>query len=102
MLLSDPADRTITVDGRTLAVADLFAAAAAQASRLPGAGPVAVHAHPTLETVIAVLAGLHAGVPIVPVPPDSGAAELRHILTDSGVSLLLTQPGAPVSDRFQK
>ena len=99
MLLSDPADRTITVDGRTLAVADLFAAAAAQASRLPGAGPVAVHAHPTLETVIAVLAGLHAGVPIVPVPPDSGAAELRHILTDSGVSLLLTQPGAPVPTR---
>jgi len=100
VLLSDPADRTITVDGRTLAVADLFAAAAAQASRLPGAGPVAVHAHPTLETVIAVLAGLHAGVPIVPVPPDSGAAELRHILTDSGVRLLLTQPGAPVPTRI--
>jgi fatty acid CoA ligase FadD36 len=52
-----------------------------------------VHAHPALETVIAVLAGLHAGVPIVPVPPDSGAAELRHILTDSGANLLLTRDG---------
>ena len=97
VLPATPAGTTITVAGRTLAVDALYAAAAAQAARLP-AGPVAVHAQPTLETVIAVVAGLHAGVPIVPVPPDSGPAELRHILTDSRASLLLTQPGAAVPD----
>jgi fatty acid CoA ligase FadD36 len=94
MLPSEPADTPITVDGRTSTVADLYAAAAALAGRLPaGGGPVAVHARPTLETVIAVLAGLHAGVPVVPVPPDCGPAELRHILTDSRAALMLTQPG---------
>ncbi len=81
-----------------MVAADLYRAAAALAGRLPAGVPVAVHAHPTLETVIAVLAGLHAGAPVVPVPPDSGSAELRHILTDSGAALMLTQPGAPPPD----
>jgi fatty acid CoA ligase FadD36 len=98
VLPPEPADAPITVDGRTLAGADLYAAAAALAGRLPADGPVAVHAHPTLATVIAVLAGLHAGTPIVPVPPDSGPAEITHILADSRATLMLTQPGAAPPD----
>jgi fatty acid CoA ligase FadD36 len=89
LLPAPPADTTITVDGHTRAHSDLYAAAASLATRLTGSGPVAVIAHPTLDTVTAIVAGLHAGVPVVPVPPDSGPAELRHILTDSRATVLL-------------
>ena len=89
VLRRDPADTTITVDGETLTHADLYERAATLADRLTGAGPVAVIAHPTLQTVIAIVAGLHAGVPVVPVPPDSGPTELHHILTDSRATVLL-------------
>jgi fatty acid CoA ligase FadD36 len=95
LLPAEPADTTITVDGRTLTHADLYSAAAALASRLTGSGPVAVVAHPTLDTVVAVVAALHAGVPVVPVPPDSGPAELTHILTDSRSTLLLGDTPVP-------
>ena len=79
----------VTVDGRTLAGDDLLAAAGAVADRVEGAPVVAVHATTTLETVVAVVGCLLAGVPLVPVPPDSGPRERSHILTDSGASLVL-------------
>ncbi|MUM16619.1 acyl-CoA synthetase [Mycobacterium sp. CBMA271] len=64
---------------------DLVGAATAAAERIGGAsGPVAVLARPSIQTVLAVIAGLIAGVPIVPVPADVGMAERRHILADSG------------------
>lgn len=64
---------------------DLVGAATAAAERIGGAsGPIAVLARPSIDTVLAVVAGLIAGVPIVPVPADVGVAERRHILTDSG------------------
>ncbi|MGH3723936.1 MAG: acyl-CoA synthetase [Mycobacterium sp.] len=64
---------------------DLVGAATAAAERIGGAsGPVAVLARPSIDTVLAVIAGLIAGVPIVPVPADVGVAERRHILADSG------------------
>lgn len=64
---------------------DLVGAATAAAERIGGAsGPVAVLARPSIDTVLAVVAGLIAGVPIVPVPADVGVAERRHILADSG------------------
>ena len=37
-----------------------------------------------------MVAGLLAGVPVVPVPPDAGPAERGHILRDSGAKLVLT------------
>lgn len=54
------------------------------ASLDPAAGQVAVLARPTAPTVLAITGCLIAGVPVVPVPADFGAAERRHILTDSG------------------
>jgi fatty acid CoA ligase FadD36 len=48
-----------------------------------GASRVAVLATPTAATVLAVTGCLIAGVPVVPVPADVGAAERRHILADS-------------------
>ena len=71
------------VDG-TLSRAGLLGRAAATAARLEPGRPVAVHGTPRGETVVAVVAGLLAGAPVVPLPADSGAAERDHILGDSG------------------
>ncbi|MDT0202236.1 acyl-CoA synthetase [Nocardioides sp. AE5] len=73
----------ITVASTTLSHAEVYAAAARVAGMLSGRRRVAVLARPTMETVVAVVGALRAGVEVVPVPPDSGARELAHILTDS-------------------
>jgi fatty acid CoA ligase FadD36 len=55
---------------------------------------VAVLAKPTATTVLAVAGCLIAGVPFVPVPPDVGVAERRHLLVDSGAQAWLGElPG---------
>jgi fatty acid CoA ligase FadD36 len=77
----------MSMAGRTLRRAELFDTASAVAARIEGAGAVAVHATPTVDTVVAVVGCLLAGVPVVPVPPDSGPDERRHITTDSGAEL---------------
>lgn len=79
----------IEVAGRAVSRADLLAAAEAVAARIAGAPAVAVHAAASLETLAAVVGGLLAGVPVVPIPPDSGPGERNHILRDSGSVLLL-------------
>ncbi|MGC9667811.1 AMP-binding protein [Planosporangium sp. 12N6] len=79
----------VRVDDRQLSWEQLARRAAAVAARVAGAPAVAVDATPTLETVVAVVGCLLAGVPAVPVPPDSGPAERDHILTDSGAALVL-------------
>ncbi|MGV9481947.1 acyl-CoA synthetase [Gordonia aichiensis] len=76
---------------------DLVGAATAVAERIRGARTLAVLAHPTIETVLAVVGGVIAGVPIVPVPPDSGPRELDHILTDSGAQAWLGAAPASTS-----
>lgn len=79
---------------RSLTYAQLAAAAGGTAGRIRGAGRVAVWATPVMETAVAVVAALLAGVPAVPLNPKSGDKELAHILSDSGPSLVLTPPGA--------
>jgi fatty acid CoA ligase FadD36 len=85
--------------GRAVRVGDdeldregLWSAAAAVAERIAGADAVAVHGEASLRTVVAVVGGLLAGVPVVPVPADSGFAERRHIVRDSGAALWLGEP----------
>ena len=107
-LLGASAERSGAVarfaDGR-MSHAELVSAAAAVAERLTrtaaaggggldGPGPVAVLARPTLATVIAVVGGLLAGVPVVPVPPDAGPDEVGHILRDSAATAWLGEPSA--------
>lgn len=79
----------VTVAGRSVSYSELSGAASALADRIAGAPAVAVPATASLETVVAVVAGLTAGVPVVPVPADSGPAERDHVLRDSGAALLL-------------
>jgi fatty acid CoA ligase FadD36 len=80
----------LRIADRALSRGQLAEAASALAARIAGAPTVAVQATSSVETVVAVVGGLLAGVPVVPVPPDSGPAERDHILRDSGAALLLT------------
>ncbi|MGW8632436.1 acyl-CoA synthetase [Streptomyces sp. NPDC055793] len=79
---------------RSLTYAELAAAAGATAGRIGAAGRVAVWATPAMETAVAVVAALLAGVPAVPLNPKSGDKELAHILADSEPSLVLAAPEA--------
>ena len=84
----DVAD-AVRIDGTVLSRSDLIGAATAVAERVAGAHRVAVLATPTPTTVLAIVGCLIAGVPVVPVPADVGAAERRHIVTDSGAQAWL-------------
>ncbi|MET8467140.1 AMP-binding protein, partial [Micromonospora zamorensis] len=98
-LSGDVPDRAdaVRVDGDAISREALRAAAGAVAADIAGAGTVAVLATPSVATVVAIVGGLLSGVAVVPVPPDTGAAELAHVLTDSGAQLLLAgEPDAPV------
>lgn len=64
------------------------------AADLRGHTRVAVWATPTIETCVAVVSALIAGVPVVPINPKIGERELAHIVTDSAPDLLLTAENA--------
>ena len=83
------AEAALSVAGRSLSRADLLAAGGAVAERVAGAPMVGVHAAPTLETVVAVVGCLQAGVPFVPLAPDAGPTERDHVLRDSAAALVL-------------
>ncbi|MEV6348445.1 AMP-binding protein [Actinoplanes sp. NPDC051851] len=93
--LHDPQDRddlVVTPEGR-VGRHQLLGAAAGLAAEIGGARIVAVDATPGVSTIVAITGALLAGVPIVPVPPDAGDRERRHILEDSGAELLITERG---------
>jgi fatty acid CoA ligase FadD36 len=85
----------VSVDGESMSWAELTACADALAAEIAGAPAVARCGTPTLDTVIAVVAGLRAGVPVVPVPSDAGPMERDHILRDSGAALVLGEAPWP-------
>jgi malonyl-CoA/methylmalonyl-CoA synthetase len=92
--LTNPGDQpALRFGDRSLTYAELGAAANALAARCAGTGRVAVWATPSLETAVAVIAVLQAGVAAVPLNPKSGEKELAHILTDSAPTLVLAAPG---------
>src|SRR3546814_17405893 len=66
----------ITVGSTCLSRSDLMAAAGAVSAALGGISRVAVLATPTMETVLAVVGALRAGVAVVPVPSAAGSAAL--------------------------
>ena len=88
----------VTVAGDTVSWEALTGRADALASAITGAPAVAVCGTATLDTVIAVVAGLRAGVPVVPVPADAGPMEREHILRDSGAGVVIGEPEWPECD----
>jgi malonyl-CoA/methylmalonyl-CoA synthetase len=94
-----PEDRpAVSVAGRGLTYAELHGAAAALAARLEGSSRVAVWADSSLETCVAVVAALAAGIPVVPVNPKLGAGELAHVLADSEPDVVIGAPDGALPD----
>jgi malonyl-CoA/methylmalonyl-CoA synthetase len=86
-------DREALRFGRTaLTYGELASLTGQLAADLAGRTRVAVWATPTMETCVAVVAALTAGVPIVPLNPKIGERELAHILADSTPDLVLAAP----------
>ncbi|MDV6013073.1 acyl-CoA synthetase [Haloechinothrix sp. LS1_15] len=98
--LADPdTAEAVRFGDRGLNYSELATTARAVAGSLSATrGPVAVHAEPRIETAVAVIAALHAGVPAVPVNPASGPAELAHILGDSTPTGVLCAPDTALPD----
>lgn len=78
---------SVTISGESVDFAGLGEWSRRFAATLRGSGVrrLAVLAEPTLDTVVAVVGALAAGVPVVPVPKDAGAHELAYMVADSGV-----------------
>jgi malonyl-CoA/methylmalonyl-CoA synthetase len=92
--LSAPPDRPALIfPERTLSYAELSQATAGVAADVAGAERVAVVAQPRLETCVAVIGALRAGVPVIPINPRSGVAELTHITSDADPRAVLLGPG---------
>src|SRR5215211_539372 len=89
-----PAATALPFGDPELGYAGLRAAAARVGRELAGAERVAVWAEPRLETCVAVVGALLAGVPAVPVNPKSGERELEHVVGDSAPAAVLAAPGS--------
>ncbi|HXD64305.1 MAG TPA: acyl-CoA synthetase [Solirubrobacteraceae bacterium] len=100
--LADPAgDHTaLSFPDRSLSYAELAVAARAVAAGLDGTGRVAVVAEPRIETAVAVIGALLAGVPVIPINPKSGASELAHIVSDAEPDAIAVAPGSAVPEAF--
>ena len=79
----------LTVGEDSVSWEDLLARADRAGAAVVGARAVAVCAAPTLDTVVAVVAGIRAGVAVVPIAHDAGSDERRHILSDSQADVVL-------------
>lgn len=90
----DHAD-ALSVSGEAVSWAQLTRRAAAVAQHLAGMPAVALRATPTLDTVVGVIAGLLAGIPVVPMPADAGPMEREHMLRDSAAAATIGNPQWP-------
>src|ERR687884_25979 len=86
------AEPALRFGDRQLSYRELRDAAAAVAESLSGLERAAVWADSTLETAVAVVGALSAGVPLVPLNPKLGTSELAHILGDSRPEVVLGAP----------
>src|SRR4029078_10919217 len=92
--MADPTDKdAIRFGERALTYEELAGAAAEVAATVAGAARVAVFAESRLETCVAAVGALEAGVPFTPVNPKAGERELKHILSDSAPEMVLTAAG---------
>jgi malonyl-CoA/methylmalonyl-CoA synthetase len=99
--LGAPGDKeAIRFGERALSYAELAGAAAGVAAAVAGTGRVAVFAESTLETCVAAVGALEAGVPFSPVNPKAGERELEHILSDSAPELVLAAEGTELPAAF--
>jgi malonyl-CoA/methylmalonyl-CoA synthetase len=93
-LVSGSDREAVRFGAKALTYGELAHVAAQLAVDLRGRTRVAVWATPTIETCVAVVSALVAGVPVVPLNPKIGERELTHILTDSAPDVLLAAQDA--------
>ena len=88
---SGPADRpdAVTVGDTSMSRTTLAELAGAFGARIGGAPALAVRAENTPAAVIALVGGILAGVPVVPLAPDAGPDETAYMLADSGTALVV-------------
>jgi malonyl-CoA/methylmalonyl-CoA synthetase len=100
-LTDPPADRTaLRFPDRSLSYAELGRAAGGVAANLDQISRVAVLAESRIETAVAVIGALLAGVPVIPINPRSGASELAHIVSDAEPEAIAVAPGSDVPEAF--
>ncbi|QDQ16153.1 AMP-binding protein [Streptomyces spectabilis] len=75
--------------GRSLAGDELTGAVGAVARSVAGARRIAVVAHPSAATLVAVAGALAAGATAVPLHPAAAPRERAHVLRDAVVDLVL-------------
>jgi malonyl-CoA/methylmalonyl-CoA synthetase len=93
--VADPDDTVAVRCGdQVLTYRELAGAATAVADSLPPARRVGVWATSSVETIVAVVGALAAGVAVVPLNPRAGERELRHILADATPDLVLHERDA--------
>ncbi|MBV8953099.1 MAG: acyl-CoA synthetase [Solirubrobacterales bacterium] len=96
----NPDREAVRFGDRALTYAELGGASADVAARLAGAACAAVWAEPSLETCVAVVGALSAGVPAVPINPKAGERELAHIVRDSQPDVVLAAPSAGLAPQL--
>ncbi len=101
-LLEPQPGRSVRFGDRELSFVQLHETVAAHVEALQGRERVAVHATTSLETAAAVIAGLAAGVAVVPVNPKAGELELEHLVADSRPSLVLAAPGVELAEPLSR
>ncbi len=84
--------QAVAVAGSGLSYGELREAAAALAASIVGAQRVGVWAEPSLEFCVAAVAAVCAGIPLVPINPRLGRAELEHVLADSRPDAMIGVP----------
>ncbi len=95
--LAAQGDRAALVFGaESITYRELVVMAGSLAARLAGARSVAVLASASVDTCVAYVAAVGAGVAAVPINPGSGERELDHIVRDSSPDLLLAAEGSEI------
>jgi malonyl-CoA/methylmalonyl-CoA synthetase len=91
--LHQPTDaEAVRFGQRSVTYWELRVVTAALAGQLSDVRRVAIWAQPELETCVAIVAALAAGVPAVPVNPKLGSRELQHLISDAVPDLVLAAP----------
>jgi malonyl-CoA/methylmalonyl-CoA synthetase len=94
-------DRTaLSFPDRSLTYRELSDTAHRVARELAGCRRVAVLAELRLETCVAVIGGLLAGVPVIPINPKSGSSELAHVVADADPDAIALAPGSEAPAAF--
>jgi malonyl-CoA/methylmalonyl-CoA synthetase len=100
-LADPPPDRpALRFPERSLSYAELARAARRVAAALEGTSRLAVLAEPRIETAVAVIGALVAGIPVVPINPKSGSSELAHIVGDAEPEAIAVAPDSEVPEAF--